>query len=199
MFQLHQSQPWFEYARSKGLLGVALISACVLSGCAYWPKALTFGSSAAPAEQTATATPPVTPAPEEPKPELAVATVEEAPKAVVLPPARIAPEPLPPMASPSTASPAATPPLTPVAPQSMAVKGKGYLINVGLFAVPSNGSNAHEKLKAAGMPVVSDFIESKKKGTLTRVRVGPFDNRAQADAAARQIRALKLDAVVVQP
>jgi cell division septation protein DedD len=70
---------------------------------------------------------------------------------------------------------------------------------VGLFAVPGNGSNAHEKLKAAGMPVVSDFIESKKKGTLTRVRVGPFDSRAQADVAARQIRALKLDAVVVQP
>ena len=171
----------------------------MLSGCAFWPKALTFGSSAAPVEQTAAATPPVTPVPPEPKAEVAVPTVDEAPKAVVLPPARIAPEPIPPMASPSTALPAAMPPLAPVTPQSMAVKGKGYLINVGLFAVPSNGTNAHEKLKAAGMPVVSDFIESKKKGTLTRVRVGPFDNRAQADAAARQIRALKLDAVVVQP
>ena len=34
------------------------------------------------------------------------------------------------------------------------------------------------------------------KGRRIRVRVGPYDNRAQADAAAQAIRAMALEAVV---
>lgn len=73
----------------------------------------------------------------------------------------------------------------------------GFYINVGLFAVPTNGSNAVHKLEAAGQPVFFEVIDA-KKGPLTRVRVGPFARRADADAAAKKIHALKLDAVVFQ-
>jgi cell division septation protein DedD len=71
----------------------------------------------------------------------------------------------------------------------------GFYINVGLFAVPGNGTNAFKKLEAAQLPVFSDPIV-RRKVTLTRVRVGPFATKALADAAAEKIHALKLDAVV---
>jgi len=66
---------------------------------------------------------------------------------------------------------------------------------VGLFAVPGNGTNAHQKLEGAGLPVFSDRLMS-KRGPLTRVRVGPFSTRAQADSAAKKIQTLKLEAIV---
>jgi cell division septation protein DedD len=36
------------------------------------------------------------------------------------------------------------------------------------------------------------------RGKLTRVRVGPFASKAEADAAVKKIHELKLDAVVIQ-
>ena len=71
----------------------------------------------------------------------------------------------------------------------------GDYVNAGLFAVSANGSNAYQKLENAGLPVFSDVVVS-KKGHLTRVRVGPYATRAQADAAAKKIRSLHLDANV---
>lgn len=128
-------------------------------------------------------------------------------------------EPAPAMASPvSSPAPVSATELTPPSPlpktgaaaeaapaHGQAAKGTtaavptgpGFYINVGLFAVPTNGSNAVGILRNAGQPVFSDMIES-KKGQLTRVRVGPFAKRAEADAAAKKIKALKLDAIVFE-
>jgi cell division septation protein DedD len=88
--------------------------------------------------------------------------------------------------------PAAVAPRPRLAPADLP---RGYYINVGLFAVLDNGINAHRKLESAGLPALSDSVTS-RKGELTRVRVGPFATRAQADAAAKKILALKLEAVV---
>jgi DedD protein len=71
----------------------------------------------------------------------------------------------------------------------------GYYINVGLFSVPSNGTRAYKKLEGAGLPVFSDTVSS-KKGLLTRLRVGPYPTQAKANAAAKQIHTLQLDARV---
>jgi len=46
--------------------------------------------------------------------------------------------------------------------------------------------------------VVSDPIES-ARGPLTRVRVGPFEQREQAQVAAERVRALGLDANIYAP
>jgi DedD protein len=73
----------------------------------------------------------------------------------------------------------------------------GFYINVGLFAVPSNGTKAYKKLEDAGLAVFSDGIKT-QKGHLTRVRVGPFNARTEADIAAKQIHTLKLEAVVFE-
>ena len=69
---------------------------------------------------------------------------------------------------------------------------------IALFAQRDNAQRAFDRLQAAGLPATTQEL-SRNGGRLTRVRVGPFASREQADAAARQIRALQLDAVVVRP
>lgn len=71
-------------------------------------------------------------------------------------------------------------------------------VSVGLFAVPENAKRIQAKLVDAGLPVLEDPIES-ASGPLTRVRVGPFERRDQAQAAAERVRALGLDARVYAP
>jgi cell division septation protein DedD len=163
------------------------LTAGLLGGCAIWPKDWIFGSgeTETPMEQ------PVAPEPTPPasacvaecekKSEMAMATPVEPPRAEPQP---IAPQ----MAEPPMPAPAMEPP-------KPAVLAPGYYINVGLFAVASNGSNAYNKLKAADLPAFTENVES-NVGKLTRVRVGAYATRAKANAAAKKIRSLKLDAIV---
>jgi len=72
-----------------------------------------------------------------------------------------------------------------------------YYVNVGLFAKESNAHNAHAKLTEAGLPALKHVMKT-AKGEVTRVRVGPFETRSQADDAATKIKALQLDALVLQ-
>ncbi|MES2952306.1 MAG: SPOR domain-containing protein [Pseudomonadota bacterium] len=74
---------------------------------------------------------------------------------------------------------------------------KPFFINVGLFAKPENAVNAHAKLLEAQMPSVIKALTHSKLN-LTRVRVGPYNSRADAEAAVEKIKALQLDAVIVQ-
>lgn len=200
----------FPFASSVGprLVRAALALAAVsaLGGCALWTAMFSENPPEVPvptpptvasAPQAAVSAP-VAPAP-------AVAVVEPTPAPVVSTPVNAPPPPTaaeltPPSPLPMAAAPTAH--ATSSAPgtsrTSKAVPtAAGFYINVGLFAVPTNGANAVHKLEAAHQPVFSEVIES-KKGALTRVRVGPFAKRAEADAAAQKIHALKLDAVVFQ-
>lgn len=72
-----------------------------------------------------------------------------------------------------------------------------YYINVGLFANDWNARYAQAKLVDAGLVSFRQALMT-SKGKLTRVRVGPFESKAEADAAATKIHELKLDAVVIQ-
>ena len=80
-------------------------------------------------------------------------------------------------------------------PQSAVGSAPGYYLNVGLFADESNARKAQARLLNEGLPAFRQALSS-AKGRLVRVRVGPYDTRAQADAAATSIRALALEAVV---
>lgn len=71
----------------------------------------------------------------------------------------------------------------------------GYYINVGLFADEANARKAQAKLLNEGLPAFRQELHG-ANGRRIRVRVGPYPNRAQADAAAQSIRALALEAVV---
>jgi cell division protein FtsN len=77
-----------------------------------------------------------------------------------------------------------------------AAANKSFFINVGLFGVPENAAKAHAKLLEAGLPSV--MKELKAKTRQIRVRVGPYSSQTQADAAAEKIKALQLEASIVQ-
>lgn len=71
----------------------------------------------------------------------------------------------------------------------------GYYINVGLFADEANARKAQARLLNEGLPAFRQELQS-AKGRRIRVRVGPYNNRAGADAAATSIRAMGLEAIV---
>ncbi len=71
----------------------------------------------------------------------------------------------------------------------------GYYINVGLFAEEANARKTQARLLNEGLPAFRQELNN-AKGRRIRVRVGPYDSRTQADAAAESIRAMALDAVV---
>nr|WP_295786670.1 DUF2628 domain-containing protein [Rhodoferax sp.] len=73
---------------------------------------------------------------------------------------------------------------------------KAFFINVGLFAVPENAARAHTKLLEAQLPSVMKELKSKTRQI--RVRVGPFATQQAAEAAAEKIKALQLDASIIQ-
>ena len=72
-----------------------------------------------------------------------------------------------------------------------------FYINVGLFAKEANALKALDKLEQANLPTLSG-IALTPRGERTRVRAGPYNSLREAEAAAITIRALNLDAVVVQ-
>ncbi len=194
--------------RTGRTLLAAGLMASALSGCAIWPKALTWGG--ADTSTPTAAAEPLTPPPAPPM------VAEEAPKANASAAETATIEPRPVLAStPVMAPPEAE---APKATGRAATNGKanakdaaksaptkasggdlvpGFYINVGLFAVPTNGTNAFRTLEKAELPVFTDVVKS-KKGALTRVRVGPYMNKALADAAADKIKGMKLEAVVFQ-
>jgi cell division septation protein DedD len=155
--------------------------------------------------------------PAEPSPAIASApvpsSVEALPVAVVAAPSTpVEPSPAPVVVAPpaktravsvshTVASTDARPPPAAMTEQpvtEVTARVKGHGVSVGLFALPVNAERAQVKLTAAGLPVLIDPIES-ARGTLTRVRVGPFERRDQAQAAAKGVRALGLDARVYAP
>lgn len=134
------------------------------------------------------------------------------------------PQPVPPEALPAEAPRAETPPTPPAAPsvpppvepvvavsaQPMTAQApaavapvlrprpRGYGVNVGMFARETNAERVKSRLVEAGLPVLDDPIES-ARGPLTRVRVGPFERREEAEQAAVKVRALGLEARVYAP
>jgi cell division septation protein DedD len=172
--------------RSKTRLvsSVLLVALCasVQSGCANWPDALTFGSKAPEAMVE-----PVAPVPTS----ACVAECEKKMLAAQAPPAEPASSE-PQALAPQVVEPPAPPMIE--APKPV-VLGPGYYINVGAFAMARNGSNAYQKLKAAGLPAFTEILDT-NENKLTRVRVGAYATRAKANAAAKKIRSLKLDAIV---
>ena len=74
--------------------------------------------------------------------------------------------------------------------------GKFYL-NAGVYAQASNVEAAVKKLHAAQMGTLRQTLSS-KNGDMTRLRVGPFDTRRQADQAAAKVQKMQIPASVFQ-
>ena len=74
---------------------------------------------------------------------------------------------------------------------------KNFYVNVVLFAQEQNAHQTHTKLVSAGLPAEVKELNM-TNGTRIRVRVGPFASESKANAAAKKVRQLKLDAIVTQ-
>ncbi len=71
------------------------------------------------------------------------------------------------------------------------------VIQVGAYTDAAKVREARQKLEAAGFKTYTQVIDS-KDGKRTRVRVGPFESKAEADKSAQKIRKLQLDTAILK-
>jgi DedD protein len=71
------------------------------------------------------------------------------------------------------------------------------VIQVGAYTDAAKVREARQKLEAAGFKTYTQVIDA-KDGKRTRVRVGPFETKAEADKSAQKIRKLQLDAAILK-
>ena len=71
------------------------------------------------------------------------------------------------------------------------------VVQVGAFAEMAKVKEARAKLESAGFKTYTQDVET-KDGKRTRVRVGPFASKEEADKAAEKIRKLNLQATVLK-
>jgi DedD protein len=76
---------------------------------------------------------------------------------------------------------------TGLAEPSTPVPGKAYLVQVGIFNSPANAQALQKQLRRAG---IEAHLE-------TRVQLGPFKDKRDADKALARARKLGVDAVLV--
>lgn len=101
-------------------------------------------------------------------------------------------EPVPVVGSGSAQPPAPAvqpqqpPPASPPSVAAPATTANGFWVQAGAFAVTGNAERLAERLAAIG-PVDVDAITSAGR-QLLRVRLGPYDSRAAANAALAQVR-----------
>lgn len=108
---------------------------------------------------------------------------------------KTAPPPTPTPVSTKTKAAAIPEPVAQPLPGRL-VPGKYYL-NAGVYAQASNVERSVKQLRAAKLPSVRQTVSS-SKGDLTRLRIGPFDTRKQAEQAAVTARKLRIETSVFQ-
>jgi DedD protein len=70
------------------------------------------------------------------------------------------------------------------------------VVQVGAFAEAAGAREVRSKLERAGLKTYTHVAET-AQGQRTRVRVGPFDSRAEAEKAAARVKALGLPAAIL--
>jgi DedD protein len=131
--------------------------------------------------------------------------VEKTPKpAAPVASAAPAPEPVKP-AAPATTTDASRArallegkptPTAPAAAKPASTAVERLVVQVGAFSEAAGARQVRQKLEGAGLKTYTHEAKT-ADGTRIRVRVGPFDNRADADKAAARVKALGLPAAVL--
>lgn len=73
--------------------------------------------------------------------------------------------------------------------------GKPYYLQIGVFSESVNVTQLQKKLSELKLKAYTEKI-STDKGDKTRLRVGPFDNKDQADHAAEKVKTIGLSGFV---
>jgi len=81
--------------------------------------------------------------------------------------------------------------------KSAAAEPARHIVQVGAFADADKVREVRRKLEQAGLKTYTQTIEGKDGKRTTRVRVGPFESRAEAEKAAARVRKLDLAAQLV--
>jgi DedD protein len=95
-------------------------------------------------------------------------------------------------------APEPTPDAAPAKPASSAQieAGKGadgrFLVHLGVYAASGNANDLVAQLKKSGFPAFAETVDFKGKPA-QRVRVGPFADRAEAEAARIRIKQVRSD------
>ena len=71
-----------------------------------------------------------------------------------------------------------------------------FVVQVGAFAENDKAQQVRLKVERAGMKTYTNVAQT-KEGARTRVRVGPFTTRAEAEKAAAKIKTLDLPAAIL--
>lgn len=95
-------------------------------------------------------------------------------------------------AKPAT-TPVAKPEPLPAKPANAA--GTGFVVQIGAFSSAPDALAQRDALRKAGFNAFTDSVPG-PNGTLTRVRVGPVMNRAEADALKAKLKAAGKDGMV---
>jgi DedD protein len=122
-----------------------------------------------------------------PAPKAAAAPAVPAPAAVE--PARVEPAPAP------KATPAKAEPAPPAPPKTAEAPGR-FVVQVGAFAEASAVREARAKVEKLGLVTYTQQVET-ASGPRTRVRLGPFATREEADQAAAKVKAAGLPGAVL--
>ena len=93
---------------------------------------------------------------------------------------------------------AATPPAPPPEAKPATASKTGFAVQVGAFAAAGEATALRDRLRAAGFNAFTESVNT-DKGTLTRVRVGPAMNRAEADQLKASVQAKLGIAGIVRP
>lgn len=153
---------------------------------------VTAAAPADPAVTGETGTPPASRLPTRPvSPPEAKADTPPAPKVEhKAEPKAEKPEPRP------EAKPAAKPAEAPHKASDAAKDDGRYVVQIGAFAEAGSAREARMKVEALGLKTYTQVIES-STGRRIRVRVGPYGSKAEAEKAAKRIKAGGLPAAVL--
>lgn len=132
---------------------------------------------------------PAPPAPPPPAP--APAPAPSPSKSAVTPAAPPVPS-APPTSTPPTSAPAPAP----AAAAASASTGARLVVQVGAYADARRAQEVRNRLERAGLRTYAQVAQT-AEGPRTRVRLGPFDSRAEAERAAERVKALDLPAVIL--
>lgn len=71
-----------------------------------------------------------------------------------------------------------------------------YFVQIGVFSDPDNVKQMQDKLSAKGLKTRAESIDT-AKGQKTRLRVGPFADKKEAETALEKVKSLSLTGMIV--
>lgn len=91
---------------------------------------------------------------------------------------------------------AVTPKAEPAKAETKAAASGNYFVQIGVFSDPEKVKQMQEKLSAKGLKSLDELIDT-AKGKKTRLRVGPFEAKKDAESAMEKIKSLGLTGMIV--